>query len=99
LEARLFRRITSGERFFSPFFRVGFYGKGFENLNGKAFIYRGFELERVAEFVERMQTRFPKSELVNSTDPPSQEILDSDGQHILKKKIMKLNFFYIFRFF
>jgi hypothetical protein len=41
------------QRYFSEYFLVGYYGEGFNrNLRGKQFIYRGFELERIAEFVQ-----------------------------------------------
>jgi hypothetical protein len=51
-EAALFRSIVESERFFCEYFRVGYYGRGFDSqIQGKEFIYRGFELERLADFI------------------------------------------------
>jgi Dock homology region 2 len=51
-EAKLFRDIVEQERFFCEYFRVGYYGRGFDSqIQGKEFIYRGFELERLADFI------------------------------------------------
>lgn len=51
-EACLFRNIISQERYFCEYFRVGYYGRGFDSqIQGKEYIYRGFELERLADFI------------------------------------------------
>ncbi|PRP85542.1 hypothetical protein PROFUN_06774 [Planoprotostelium fungivorum] len=71
-EAEMFRNILTTERLFASFFRVGFYGRGFDDLNGKEFIYVGEEAERLADFSERMLSQFPGAELLKSTDQPSE---------------------------
>jgi len=83
-EAGLFKKITTSERFFSMYFKVGFFGKGFEEeLCNLEFIYRGFELERISDFSQRIMSRFPNAVLLNFTEYPGQEILNSpSGQNI-----------------
>lgn len=45
-QARFFSSIVTEERFYSDYFFVGFFGKGFPaNLANKQFIYKGYELE------------------------------------------------------
>eukprot|EP00027_Filamoeba_sp_ATCC50430_P012224 CAMPEP_0168576648 /NCGR_PEP_ID=MMETSP0413-20121227/20351_1 /TAXON_ID=136452 /ORGANISM="Filamoeba nolandi, Strain NC-AS-23-1" /LENGTH=750 /DNA_ID=CAMNT_0008610321 /DNA_START=205 /DNA_END=2457 /DNA_ORIENTATION=+ len=83
LEASLFRKLSVGERFFSNYFRVGFYGKGFDiSVSGKEFIYRGYELERISDFTQRFQDKFPNAKLLTYTDLPAQDVRDSDGQYL-----------------
>ncbi len=79
----MFRKITSTERFFSTYFRVGYYGKGFDSsIAGKEYVYRGFELERISDFNARVMTKFPNAQLLPYTEPPPPEIINGDGQYI-----------------
>jgi hypothetical protein len=81
LEASLFRKINTTERFFSAYFRVGFYGKGFgPSLANRAFIYRGYELERIADFTARIAAKYPQAQLVNTTEMPSADVQKNEGQ-------------------
>lgn len=42
MESTFYRKIVGVERFFAEYFRVGYYGKGFDqSLQGREFIYRG----------------------------------------------------------
>jgi hypothetical protein len=83
MESSFYRKIVGVERFFAEYFRVGYYGKGFDSsVQGKEFIYRGFELERMADFVQRIQSKFPNAKLLTYTDLPPPEILSSPGQCI-----------------
>jgi len=82
-QAILVRKINSIERFFPDYFFVGFYGQGFEpKFQGKEMIFRGIELETRQEFVTRIQSRFPNGNILNYTDPPPPEIINSPEQHI-----------------
>jgi len=82
-QAAFYEKITGTERLYSYYYRVGFYGKGFPaSLQGKEFVYRGFELERVMEFTSRIQAKFPNAEILKSNKAPEKDILDSDRQHI-----------------
>jgi hypothetical protein len=83
-EAQLYENIIGTERFYPEYFRVGFYGKGFPaSLSGKEYIYRGTELERISEFTSRIQAKFPKAELLKTTETPSAEIINAPGQFLL----------------
>eukprot|EP00026_Physarum_polycephalum_P000045 Phypoly_transcript_00045.p1 GENE.Phypoly_transcript_00045~~Phypoly_transcript_00045.p1 ORF type:complete len:1883 (+),score=230.21 Phypoly_transcript_00045:40-5688(+) len=82
-EAALFRSIDSSERFFCEYFRVGYYGRGFDSqIHGKEFIYRGFELERLADFIPRILLKFPHAIILNYTDLPPPEVINGEGQHL-----------------
>lgn len=82
MEAGFFKKIATSERFFSPYFMVGYYGKGFDStLSGKQFIHKGFELEGTSDFTSRLKTRFPKAEILklNEFKTPT-EYLNQEGQ-------------------
>eukprot|EP01132_Coremiostelium_polycephalum_P004848 gene4848-6043_t len=82
-ESTFYRKVIGVERFFSEYFRVGYYGKGFDNsIQGKEFIYKGYELERMADFVQRIQGKFPSAKLLTYTELPPPEILVSSGQYL-----------------
>eukprot|EP00003_Mantamonas_plastica_P030978 TRINITY_DN7864_c0_g1_i4.p1 TRINITY_DN7864_c0_g1~~TRINITY_DN7864_c0_g1_i4.p1 ORF type:complete len:246 (-),score=76.30 TRINITY_DN7864_c0_g1_i4:973-1710(-) len=79
----MYLKIIEEDRFYAEYFRVGYYGSGFpESYNGKEFIYRGFELERVSEFVARIQAKFPQAQMIKNNKPPEKDIIESTGQHI-----------------
>ena len=50
----------------------------------KEFIYRGFDFERIAEFISRMQTRYPKAEMLKFTErpPPAYYTADKMCMHL-----------------
>jgi len=82
-EASLFKNIVIVERFFCEYFRVGYYGRGFDaQIQGKEYVYRGFELERVADFIQRILMKFPHAILLNYTDLPPPEVLNGEGQFL-----------------
>eukprot|EP00003_Mantamonas_plastica_P030981 TRINITY_DN7864_c0_g1_i7.p1 TRINITY_DN7864_c0_g1~~TRINITY_DN7864_c0_g1_i7.p1 ORF type:complete len:680 (-),score=211.99 TRINITY_DN7864_c0_g1_i7:2278-4317(-) len=82
-QADMYLKIIEEDRFYAEYFRVGYYGSGFpESYNGKEFIYRGFELERVSEFVARIQAKFPQAQMIKNNKPPEKDIIESTGQHI-----------------
>ena len=82
-EADMRESIIDRDRFFSTYFRVAFYGRGFsaEYMN-KEFVYKGAELERVAEFVGRIMSKFPNCEKMNASDVPSDDIINGSGRYI-----------------
>eukprot|EP01114_Cavostelium_apophysatum_P014920 TRINITY_DN3977_c0_g1_i2.p1 TRINITY_DN3977_c0_g1~~TRINITY_DN3977_c0_g1_i2.p1 ORF type:complete len:1173 (+),score=379.10 TRINITY_DN3977_c0_g1_i2:1536-5054(+) len=82
-EASLFKRIATSERYSPIYFRVAFYGKGFDTeLSGKEFIYRGFELERLSDFTTRITEKYPNATALTTTEPPGPEIAENPGQFI-----------------
>ncbi|EGG18369.1 DOCK family protein [Cavenderia fasciculata] len=83
-QADLYDKIVSTERFFAEYFRVGYYGRKFpQTIQGKEFLYRGFELERLADFTTRILAKFPNAELLKTTGEPSADILNADAQYLL----------------
>eukprot|EP01114_Cavostelium_apophysatum_P020900 TRINITY_DN713_c0_g1_i1.p1 TRINITY_DN713_c0_g1~~TRINITY_DN713_c0_g1_i1.p1 ORF type:complete len:1705 (+),score=520.73 TRINITY_DN713_c0_g1_i1:76-5190(+) len=82
-QSSLLRKILTEPRFFAEYFRVAFYGKGFDkNISGKTFIYRGLELERRDDFIERMKYLFPNAEVLMISDDPPAEIINGTGQYL-----------------
>ena len=54
--ADLCRKIDAGNRSTFFYYFVGFYGKGYPvYLNGKKFVFRSDELERLQDFKTRME--------------------------------------------
>ncbi|KAN0033588.1 hypothetical protein ACTFIV_000049 [Dictyostelium citrinum] len=83
-EAEFYEKILNTERLFAEYFRVGYYGKKFPlSIQGKEFLYKGFELERLSDFTTRILAKFPDAELLKSTSEPTTEIQNSDGKYLL----------------
>ncbi|ELR23221.1 SH3 domain containing protein [Acanthamoeba castellanii str. Neff] len=82
-EAALYRLIVTGERFFTEYFRVGYYGMGFPvDVRNKQFVHRGVEFQRRDAFEALIMKRWPSAVIMNTTEPPSAEIKNSPGQHL-----------------
>jgi dedicator of cytokinesis protein 3 len=82
-ESLLFSQIANTQRFFSNYFRVGFYGKGFNStVRSKQFIYKGLELESLTDFTARLQLVYRKAEILKTTTI-SPEVENGDGQFLL----------------
>ncbi|CAG8521101.1 2273_t:CDS:2 [Ambispora leptoticha] len=82
-QAVLYENIIKKERYFSEYFRVGFYGRGFPaSLQNRQFIYRGYEWEKIGAFCERMQNKHPQAQLLKFNTPPPDDILYDDGQFL-----------------
>ncbi|KAJ5071902.1 dedicator of cytokinesis [Anaeramoeba ignava] len=84
-QSEMYMKIFETERFFSSYFRVGYYGKGFDTeiyrkFKDKEFVYRGAELEQLSVFMEKMKAKFPEAK-IGSTDPDD-EIKEGNGQYI-----------------
>jgi len=83
IQARLLLKISEERRFFAEYFRVGFYGKGFDqNITGKEFIYRGLELEKRDDFMERMTSLFPNAQILTFADEPGDDIINGAAQYL-----------------
>ncbi|KAJ3027067.1 UNVERIFIED_CONTAM: hypothetical protein HDU68_004550 [Siphonaria sp. JEL0065] len=82
-QADLIENITQKERYFPTYYRVGFYGKGhLSYLQGKQFIYKGREWEKLASFCESILSKFVGSNLLSSNAPPTDDIVNGDGSWI-----------------
>jgi len=81
-QATFYQKIILSDRFFSVYFFVGYYGKGFpKTLRKNEYIYRGLELERISNFIDRMKKKFPKATIIPQKE--KQIHLDEDmGQYL-----------------
>ncbi|KAJ5078342.1 dedicator of cytokinesis [Anaeramoeba ignava] len=84
-ESTFYKQIMTVERFFSSYFRVGYYGKGFETeelkeIKNKEFVYRGAELEQLSVFIERIKQKFPQAQI--GSNDPTDAIINGEGQYI-----------------
>jgi hypothetical protein len=48
---------TMNQRIFSNYYRVAFYGKPFKDMDGKEYIYKELNTNRVAEVAENLKVR------------------------------------------
>jgi len=82
-EAKLYEYIATEDRYFSNYFRVGFYGaKWHSMIRNKQFVYRGIEWEKIGPFCERIVNKYPNSQLLRSNQPPDREIKFGDVLYI-----------------
>ncbi len=82
-EGLMFSQIANTQRFFSNYFRVGFYGKGFNStVRSKQFIYKGLELESLTDFTSRLQLVYRKAEILKTTTI-SPDVEQGEGQFLL----------------
>jgi len=60
----IFKKImdldSSGSRMLGSYYRVGFYGVAFKDLDGKEYIYKEPKITRLAEIAERLKSMFAK---------------------------------------
>jgi len=82
-EAKLYECISTEDRYFSNYFRVGFYGaKWHSMIRNKQFVYRGIEWEKIGPFCERIVNKYPNSQLLRSNQPPDRDIKFGDILYI-----------------
>jgi dedicator of cytokinesis protein 3 len=82
-QAFLYQNIIHKERLYNEYFRVSFYGKGQpKELENKEYIYRGSEWERIDSFCEWIQNKYPAATVLRTSNPPSDYILNGNGQFI-----------------
>ncbi|KAJ3425820.1 dedicator of cytokinesis [Anaeramoeba flamelloides] len=76
-ESECWNNISKTERFYPSYYRVGYYGKGFDNekysaLFNNEFIYRGAILEQLTVFIEKLKKKFPSAK-IGPQDPTEKE--------------------------
>lgn len=70
------------------YFRVGFFGQAFHtSIRNKNFVFRGKDYERLPEFQGRLLNRYPDAQLLVSLNEPTDDVISSEGQHILINKV------------
>jgi hypothetical protein len=79
-EGKFYSNVIDKKRFFAEYFLVTFYGKGLQKLGlaGK-YIYRGKELERHTDFINKMKQRFVGAEYLSK--PPKEDLTNKDGMY------------------
>ncbi|EGC35783.1 hypothetical protein DICPUDRAFT_47503 [Dictyostelium purpureum] len=84
-QSTFYQKINeSQDPIFEDYFRVGYYGKKFPlSIQNKEFIYKGNQFDRLSDFISKIQDKWPKAELLKTTEVPAQSIQDSDGQYLL----------------
>jgi hypothetical protein len=82
MQIQFYKNICTVERVWHEYFRVGFYGRGFGEMQNKEFIYKGNVFERLEDFGERLKSRWTNAEFLNYTDPPTLDVINSDKQYI-----------------
>ncbi|KRX54852.1 Dedicator of cytokinesis protein 1 [Trichinella sp. T9] len=86
--SKMYRNILKHQRAEPEYFRVLFCGLGFPIfLQNTTFIYRGDGYERLADFTSRIQAQYPNATLLQTLQPPGEEIKRSNGQYLLINKV------------
>lgn len=82
-QAQLAEDIVKKERYFSEYFRVAFYGRGFPpSVRNQQFIYRGLEWEKVTSFMERIQNQHPNAQLLSGKYATSSKLTDEQVREL-----------------
>ncbi|PWZ03173.1 hypothetical protein BCV70DRAFT_183899 [Testicularia cyperi] len=82
-QANLYSKIATEERTFPAYFRVAYYGQDWPaSLQGKMFVYRGLDWEKLDAFCDRLHAKHPKATLIKSAATPGDEVGLSDGQFL-----------------
>ncbi|KAI6650436.1 Dedicator of cytokinesis protein 2-like [Oopsacas minuta] len=82
-QAKFYVRIIQELRFPRAYFKAGFFGKGFPLfLRNKSFVYQGNEYEKLNDFMFKLQEEFPNAQLMSTTNPPEDVILNSESMHL-----------------
>ncbi|KAJ6239295.1 dedicator of cytokinesis [Anaeramoeba flamelloides] len=84
-EAEFYNNIVTVDRFYATYFRVGYFGKGFEDekyqgIKDQTFIYKGKELEKLPEFMDKLKVKYPKA--TYDVKDPTEEQKNGEGQYI-----------------
>ena len=77
--------LNSSRRLFGTYFRVGFYGECFEDLNGEEFIYKEPGITKLAEIAHRLENFYSRK-----YEPVSVEIL-KDSNNVDKSVLDLVN--------
>ncbi|KAF8185096.1 hypothetical protein K438DRAFT_1974296 [Mycena galopus ATCC 62051] len=81
-EAALLEHIVTNQRYYSDYYRVGFYGNFPGAIRDKRFIYRGYEWEKFGAFCERMLSKHRGAQLLKTPGEPPVDIRFGHDQYI-----------------
>eukprot|EP00462_Mataza_sp_D1_P022450 CAMPEP_0175145732 /NCGR_PEP_ID=MMETSP0087-20121206/14951_1 /TAXON_ID=136419 /ORGANISM="Unknown Unknown, Strain D1" /LENGTH=1762 /DNA_ID=CAMNT_0016430545 /DNA_START=76 /DNA_END=5364 /DNA_ORIENTATION=+ len=92
-QASYFKSISTTDRFYPVYFRIVYYGDGFDDeIRDKEFVYRGDKLESIMDFTNRFKRKFEKAKILMSSDPPSPEMVQEFSQIISITKLNTVSF-------
>ncbi|KAJ6499427.1 C2 domain in Dock180 and Zizimin proteins-domain-containing protein [Mycena sanguinolenta] len=81
-QATLLEHIVTDQRYYSDYYRVGFYGNFPGAIRDKRFIYRGYEWEKFGAFCERMLSKHRGAQLLKTPGEPPVDIRFGHDQYI-----------------
>ncbi|KAJ7262301.1 C2 domain in Dock180 and Zizimin proteins-domain-containing protein [Mycena haematopus] len=81
-QAALLEHIVTDQRYYSDYYRVGFYGNFPGAIRDKRFIYRGYEWEKFGAFCERMLSKHRGAQLLKTPGEPPVDIRFGHDQYI-----------------
>eukprot|EP00455_Lapot_gusevi_P001214 TRINITY_DN1049_c0_g1_i6.p1 TRINITY_DN1049_c0_g1~~TRINITY_DN1049_c0_g1_i6.p1 ORF type:complete len:893 (+),score=284.43 TRINITY_DN1049_c0_g1_i6:184-2679(+) len=82
-EAGYFYKIIHSQRYYCNYYRVVYYGNGFDSeIQGKEFVYRSEKMEPVMDFTNRIKKKYPTAKIFMSSDVPPPEMMAQNDQII-----------------
>ena len=78
----------SGKRVFGTFFRVGFYGSKFNDLDGEEFIYKEPPITKLPEISHRLETFYTEKfgaqyvEMIKDSNTVNRDMQDPEKAYI-----------------
>ncbi|KAI3639016.1 hypothetical protein MIR68_003514 [Amoeboaphelidium protococcarum] len=91
LLAQLSQCINSKERYYPSYFRVAFYGKGWQSgdcdalksLNGSQFIYSSEPFQKLGDFIDIITAKYPGAQIDSSNQfVMTEDMLNRDGRFV-----------------
>ncbi|KAI8900213.1 dedicator of cytokinesis-domain-containing protein [Globomyces pollinis-pini] len=77
----LYDKIVECDRTFPNYFRVAFYGQGFQNkLSGKQFIFKGENWEKLDAFCDRMERLYSPVTIISTKGSIDPSIISTSGR-------------------
>ena len=90
-ESVLWNKIDESWRAYPNYFRVQFFGSGFEELGlrNKLFVYRGAAVESVRDFTGRLKAKYQQAHIIPKMEVPTPE-LESKHEQIISIVLLTL---------
>ncbi|KAI3654653.1 hypothetical protein MP228_000033 [Amoeboaphelidium protococcarum] len=91
LLAQLSQQIDSKERYYPSYFRVAFYGQGWQSgdcdalksLNGSQFIYSSEPFQKLGDFIDVITDKYPGAQIDSSNQfVMTEDMLNRDGRFV-----------------
>lgn len=83
LQAKIYEKIVSLSRSIPMYFRIAFYGNGFDELiKNKAFIYRYSSSMNTGNVISEMKSKYPDADVDSGEKPTKEELKKQDNKYI-----------------